>query len=157
MINQVAIVGELVSDIDLRYTREGAAVTSITLAVARCGEVHNGRNKTDYIRCVLWNKTAEKANQRCKKGTVVGVVGILSSRTYFNEKKKRVYMTEVLVDRVRVFNRPLEKEFCREVGFEEFNGNMNISDLNVMESTPGYGPCEQYEFEFGFDNESIEV
>lgn len=106
MLNQVAIVGELVSDVDLRYTRDGTAVTSITLYVPRKGE--NNSQKVDYIRCVLWNKLAEKTKNCCKKGTVVGVVGMLSSRPYSNEKKQRIYMTEILVDRIHVFKKPLE-------------------------------------------------
>ena len=35
MLNQVALVGRLTKDPDLRYTPEGKAVSNITLAVTR--------------------------------------------------------------------------------------------------------------------------
>lgn len=138
MLNQVAIVGELIRDVELRQTSEGAAVTSLTLAVPRAIDVFNGNSKKDYIRCVLWNKSAENAKRYCKKGTTVGVVGMLSSRTYTNERKQKVYMTEVVADRVQFLGQDYSKDNTANVGIEEVDGNMNQIDLAVMESVFEY-------------------
>lgn len=101
MLNQVALVGRLTKDVEVRYTSEGNAIATVTIAIQRTFKNNDGEYKTDFIRCVLWNKTAENTALYCSKGTVIGVTGKLNTRTFLNESQQKVYLTEVIADTVQ--------------------------------------------------------
>lgn len=101
MINRVVLVGRLTRDPELRRTGNGHAVTSFTIALNRNYTVQEGQPQADYISCVVWNKGAENTAQYCSKGSLVGIEGRLQSRSYDDKDGKRVYVTEVVCDRVQ--------------------------------------------------------
>ncbi|NMP59799.1 single-stranded DNA-binding protein [Enterococcus mundtii] len=98
MINNVTLVGRLTKDPDLRYTSSGKAVAGFTLAVNRRFTNQAGQREADYIQCVIWGKSAETLANYAKKGTLIGIVGRLQSRSYENNEQQRVYVTEVVVE-----------------------------------------------------------
>jgi len=63
MLNRVILIGRLTADPELRYTNNGTAVTSFTLAVDRMRSNPNGERQTDFINIVVWNKLAELVSQ----------------------------------------------------------------------------------------------
>lgn len=78
-MNVVAIIGNLVRDVDIRYTAGGTAVTDITVAVndrKKVGE--QWQDVTTFVDVTLWGKTAENAGQYLGKGSKVGVTGKLA-------------------------------------------------------------------------------
>ena len=78
-MNVVAIIGNLVRDVDIRYTAGGTAVTDITVAVndrKKVGE--QWQDVTTFVDVTLWGKTAENAGQYLGKGSKVGVIGKLA-------------------------------------------------------------------------------
>jgi single-strand DNA-binding protein len=52
MINNVVLVGRLTKDPDLRYTQQGKAVATYTLAVNRNFTNQSGNKEADFINCV---------------------------------------------------------------------------------------------------------
>ncbi|MET1109103.1 single-stranded DNA-binding protein [Enterococcus faecium] len=98
MINNVSLVGRLTKDPDLRYTASGTAVATFTLAVNRNFTNQNGNREADFINCVIWRKPAETMATLAKKGSLIGVVGRIQTRTYDNQQGQRVYVTEVVAD-----------------------------------------------------------
>ncbi len=98
MINNVTLVGRLTKDPDLRYTASGTAVATFTLAVNRNFTNQNGNREADFINCVIWRKPAETMVTLAKKGSLIGVVGRIQTRTYDNQQGQRVYVTEVVAD-----------------------------------------------------------
>lgn len=99
MINNVVVVGRLTRAVDLRYTSNGTAYASFTLAVDRDFKNQNGEKETDFINCVMWRKPAENLANYTKKGSLIGVSGRIQTRNYENEQGQRVYVTEVLAER----------------------------------------------------------
>ena len=99
MINNVTVVGRLTRAVDLRYTSNGTAYASFTLAVDRDFKNQNGEKETDFINCVMWRKPAENLANYTKKGSLIGVEGRIQTRNYENEQGKRVYVTEVLAEK----------------------------------------------------------
>lgn len=99
MINNVVVVGRLTRAVDLRYTSNGTAYASFTLAVDRDFKNQNGERETDFINCVMWRKPAENLANYTKKGSLIGVSGRIQTRNYENEKGQRVYVTEVLAEK----------------------------------------------------------
>lgn len=98
-MNIVGLVGRLTKDPELRYTPNGVATCSFTLAVD--DPFAKGEKKADFINIVTWQKTAESAANYLRKGRQCAVEGRISTRNYDNNEGKRVYVTEVTANNVR--------------------------------------------------------
>lgn len=96
-MNQVAVLGRLTKDIEVRYTQNtNKAVTNFTVAVNRRGKDAG----TDFITCQAWDKTAEFMQKYCKKGMQVAVTGRLQTGSYTDKDSKIVYTTDVIVEEI---------------------------------------------------------
>ncbi|MBA3927882.1 single-stranded DNA-binding protein [Listeria rustica] len=122
MINQVTLVGRLTEDPEMRFTSEEKAVVNVTVALNRFGRGSRLDNEADFIPCVIWGKQAENTAEYCRKGTLVGINGELQTRNYVNREEKKVYVTEVLVDKIRFLSRNKEQKIDDiEMTIEESN------------------------------------
>lgn len=96
-VNIVLISGRLVQDPETRYTQTGKAITTFAIAVNR---YISGKEETDYIPVVTWERLAETCGNNLVKGRMVVVEGRLSYRRYEDQHgQKRVYF-EVVADQV---------------------------------------------------------
>lgn len=103
-MNKVQIIGRLTKDVEIRYTNTQKAVVQFTVAVDRKlskEKKAQAEQTADFINCVAWNGSAEFLNKYAKKGTKVGVVGHLATRSY-DGKNGKVYVTEVIAEEVEV-------------------------------------------------------
>ena len=98
MINNVTLVGRLTKDADLRYTSDGTATATFSLAVNRPFKSANGEREADFINCVIWRKNAESFANFTRKGSLVGITGRIQTRNYENKEGQRVYVTEVVAE-----------------------------------------------------------
>ena len=90
-MNQVALVGHLADDPELRYTQSGAALAGFTVAVSHRSK-HNGQWQDvndGFFRCTAWRSAAENAARSLKKGMRVFVAGKLVQRTFEVHGNKR--------------------------------------------------------------------
>lgn len=101
MMNRVVLVGRLTKDPELRYTPNGAAVATFTLAVNRAFTNQQGEREADFINCVVWRRAAENVANFLKKGSLAGVDGRIQTRNYEGQDGKRVYVTEVSAESVQ--------------------------------------------------------
>ncbi|WP_430534993.1 single-stranded DNA-binding protein [Listeria rocourtiae] len=108
MINQVTLVGRLTENPEMRFTSEEKGVVNITVALNRFGRSGRSDSEADFIPCVVWGKQAENTVEYCRKGTLVGIKGELQTRNYVNREDKKVYVTEVLVDKIRFLSKNKE-------------------------------------------------
>ncbi|WP_261064368.1 single-stranded DNA-binding protein [Streptococcus mitis] len=96
MINNVVLVGRLTKDAELRYTQSNIAVATFTLAVNRPFKNEAGEREADFINCVIWRQSAENLANWAKKGSLIGITGVIQTRSYDNQQGQRVYVTEVV-------------------------------------------------------------
>lgn len=101
MINRVVLVGRLTRDPELRYTPNGVAVASFSLAVNRTFTNQQGEREADFFNIVAWRTQAENVANYVKKGSLVGIDGQLRSRSYENNQGQRVFVTEVHAESVQ--------------------------------------------------------
>ena len=90
-MNQVALVGNITDDPELRYTQSGATLANFTVAVSHRSK-HNGewQDVNDgFFRCTAWRSNAENAAHTLHKGDRVVVIGKLIQRTFEVEGQKR--------------------------------------------------------------------
>ncbi len=101
MVNTLTLVGRIVYDPELRTLDSGKAVTTLTLALQRSYKnAETGNYDTDFIRCTLWDGIAENTVQYCQKGSVVGVRGRLSQKTFTYEEDKSFSYPEVVAEKI---------------------------------------------------------
>lgn len=98
-MNKIILIGRLTKDPELRYTQNGKAVCSFTLAVDR-PYTNQEEKEADFINIVAWNKLGENAAKYLAKGRQAAVEGRLQIRTYDGEDGKKRWVTEVVADRV---------------------------------------------------------
>jgi single-strand DNA-binding protein len=110
MINNVTLVGRLTKEVDLRFTQNGKAVASGTLAVNRPFKNANGETEADFINIVIWGKPAENTANYTNKGSLIGVTGRIQTRNYENNEGKRVYVTEVVANSVQFLDTKKKEE-----------------------------------------------
>lgn len=100
-LNQVALVGRITKDPFLREVARGRVQSTFVLAVNRNFKNAEGEIEADFILCTLWGKLAENTAKHCGKGSLVGVTGRIQSRSFEREDQSRVYVTEVIADKVQ--------------------------------------------------------
>ena len=74
MYQKLILVGNLGKEPEMRYTKDGTAVTTFSLAT---GRFYNDKVETTWWRVSVWGKQAESCNQYLGKGSKVVVEGRL--------------------------------------------------------------------------------
>jgi single-strand DNA-binding protein len=109
LLNQVVLIGHIGRDPELKYTPNGTAVTSFSLAVTR--EFKNkttGEKEADWFNIVCWKKQAEFVANWIKKGRLVSVVGRLQSRSWVAQDGSKRVSIEVIAEKVAGLDKPKE-------------------------------------------------
>lgn len=113
-MNKVILFGRLVENPVLKMTESGKAVCSIRIAVSRS----YNREKTDFINCVAWQKTAELLCEYTQKGDMLGLVGRIEGRSWTDSDGAKRYATEVNVEELQFANSVSKKKASQtEDGF----------------------------------------
>jgi single-strand DNA-binding protein len=107
MLNRVILIGRLTRDPELRYTPNGVAVASFTLAVDR-RQAKDREKEADFIDIVVWQKQAETCANYIGKGRLVAVEGRLQIRSYDDKEGNRRKVAEVIAETVRFLDRAKE-------------------------------------------------
>ena len=98
-MNQLILIGRMTKDPVLRKTTSGTSVTSFTIACDRRIKAE-GQPTADFINCTAWSKLAENIDEYCKKGDQIALNGRIQTRSYDDEKGKKVFVTEVIAESV---------------------------------------------------------
>lgn len=98
--NRVELIGNLTRDPELRYTPNGAAVATFSIATNRSYMSSDGERKeeVDFHRVVAWNKLAELCSQLLKKGVKAFVSGRLQNRSWEGQDGQNRQVTEIVLE-----------------------------------------------------------
>ena len=107
-VNEIELIGWIGQDPEMRFTAQGTAVTTMTVATKRTSHA-NGEIKTDWITVEAWEKLAEQINTHLRKGSRVRVVGHLVTSSWEDrESGQRRLKMIIRADRVLFLdNRPM--------------------------------------------------
>ena len=75
MYQNITIIGNLGRDPELKFTADGKAVASFSVATSR---KYKDTDETTWFRVSVWDKQAEACNQYLRKGSKVFVSGRLA-------------------------------------------------------------------------------
>lgn len=95
MINNVVLVGRTTKDVELRNDKNGEHFAFITLAL------NIAKDTAIFVDCLFYKQNADNADLLLCKGSLVGVQGMLTQRSYLDGNNKKI--TETFV-RVRNFD-----------------------------------------------------
>ncbi len=104
-VNKVILVGNLGQDPDVRYTANGDAMCTLSIATSEVRkDKQSGEKKTntEWHRIVMFGDLAEIANKWLKKGAQIYVEGKLRTRKWQDQQGADRYTTEILVDNMRM-------------------------------------------------------
>jgi len=107
-LNMVFLMGNLTKDPELRYTPNGQAVTTMTIATNRqWNDKESGEKKesAEFTDVVVWGKMAENVANYLKKGRRAHVIGRLQSRSWEGQDGAKKYKTEVIATDVTFLDR----------------------------------------------------
>lgn len=107
--NQAIILGNITRDPEFRYTPNGQAVISFSVATNRRWanrETNEPQEATEFHNVVAWGKLAEICNQILYKGRKVLVVGRLQTRSWEGQDGIKRYSTEIIADHISATGSP---------------------------------------------------
>jgi single-strand DNA-binding protein len=99
-VNRVIIIGNLGKDPEVRYTADGKAVASLTVATSESWKDQSGQvqEKTEWHRISIFGKLAEIAGEYLRKGSQAYFEGKLQTRKWTNKEGQDQYTTEIVLD-----------------------------------------------------------
>jgi single-strand DNA-binding protein len=101
MLNRIILIGRLTRDPELKYTPNGTAVTTFTLAIDR----KFNKEETDFIDVVVWRQSAEFCANYGSKGRLTAVEGRLQVRTYETKEGQKRKVAEVVADDIKFLDK----------------------------------------------------
>lgn len=123
-LNMVFLMGNLTRDPELRYTPNGQAVTSITVATNRQWTDKDSGDKKDsaeFTDVVIWGKMAENVANYLKKGRRVHVIGRLQTRNWEAQDGSKRNKTEVVATDITFLDRAGAGEGGGQSAHDNFN------------------------------------
>lgn len=100
-MNQVALIGRLAGDPELKHTPKGVAVTQFRLAVDR----RSKDKATDFFTVIAWRTLAETVANHLQKGRLIAVSGRLQHREWERDGQQRSAV-EVVAESVDFLDYP---------------------------------------------------
>jgi len=91
-MNVFSFNGNIAKEIEIKETNTGKKVVAFSVAI------NEGKDKTEFVNIVAWEKTAELLHQYCKKGDRLAGVGRLQTRKYDDNNGVTKYVTEVVLN-----------------------------------------------------------
>lgn len=105
MLNQVFLVGRLVSDLKINETKNGSKECNITLSVPRNYKNADGIYETDFIPCKVGYPMCDNVVEYCKKGDLLGIKGRVETK---QEENKNII--EIIAEKVTFMASKSNKE-----------------------------------------------
>ena len=93
-MNKVELVGRLTKDPEVKLTSNQTQFCNFTIAVDRRFKDANGQRQADFINCVAWLQTAVFIQKYFRKGSRIGLVGSIQTRSYDDQNGQKKFIGE---------------------------------------------------------------
>jgi single-strand DNA-binding protein len=130
-LNRTEIIGNIGSDIEMRFTPTGKPVASFRVATNESYTNSEGEKKenTEWFFCVVWNKLAENCNQYLHKGSLVFVEGRMRTRSWESQDNIKHYKTELIARTVKFLDKLNANQAPKTENTEEVAGEVEPEDI----------------------------
>ena len=112
-MNKIIVVGNVGRDPEMRYTPNGQAVTSFSVATNYRYTTGEGeqREETEWFNVVTWRQLAERCSQYLQKGRKVYIEGRMQTRSWDDQEGQKRYRTEVIAFDVQFLDSRADREY----------------------------------------------
>ena len=100
-MNKFVGSGNLTKAVEIRYTQQGLPIANFTLAIKR----EMKEDETDFLSCVAYGNLADLISKYLDKGSRVLIEGRIQTGSYENKDGKKVYTTNIVVDKVEFLSK----------------------------------------------------
>ena len=103
-VNKAILLGNLGADPEVRYTANGNAVTTISVATSRSYKKRDSEEwveETEWHRVVVFGRSAETVSHYLTKGSQVYLEGRLQTRKYEDKDGIERWSTEIVANDVQ--------------------------------------------------------
>lgn len=106
MVNKWIGIGNIGRDPEVRYTQNGKAVASFSLACTekRKGQDGQYQDHTEWVNVVSWGRFAEICGEYLAKGSKVYIEGKLQTRAWEDQGGNKRYTTEVVAHEMKMLS-----------------------------------------------------
>jgi len=101
MFNQFTGIGRLAADPETRYSQAGKAIANFTIC---CDSGYGEHKKTEFVRCVAFDKLAEIIKDYLGKGSLCMVQGALQTRKWQDKDGADRYTTEIVAREMKILS-----------------------------------------------------
>lgn len=154
-LNKVLIIGNLTRDPELRYTPQGTAVCTFSIATNRQWKTESGdqKDEAEFHRIVAWDKLAEICSKMLKKGSRTYVEGRLQTRSWQGQDGNQRTTTEIVISDMIV----LESRRTDEINVPEDLGKHVGEESQEVEEPkkPSHGKKKEDEEEKEVKEEDV--
>lgn len=102
MLNRCDFIGRLGRDPEIRHTNGGKQVASFSLA---CSEKFGGKESTEWVNAIAWEKLAEICGNYLQKGSLVYISGRMQTRKWQDQNGNDRYTTEIVVREMKMLDK----------------------------------------------------
>jgi single-strand DNA-binding protein len=122
-VNKVILVGRLGKDPEVRYSNNGNAVTSFTLATSRVYKDKEGKkiDDTEWHKTVSFGRTAEVCGEYLHKGSLVYIEGRIQTRSWDDKDGNKRWTTEIIIEQMRMLGSKSDSQGGSQGGSSEGN------------------------------------
>lgn len=106
-MNNVALIGNLTRDPEMRYINGNMAIATFSIAINRPKKKDGSDGGADFPRITVFGTQAENCERFLHKGSKVGIVGKIQTGSY-EKDGQRFYTTDIVADRVEFLGRAPE-------------------------------------------------
>lgn len=150
-LNKAMIIGNLGRDPEIRYTQDGKAVTSFSIATTdkwRDKATGENREKTEWHRIVAFDRLGEICGEYLSKGKQVYVEGRLQTRSWEKDGVTR-YTTEIVATAMQMLGtKSSSGDFQTGDGHSAggFKADNDYNKKTASENSPSSGPDDDIPF-----------
>jgi single-strand DNA-binding protein len=142
-LNKVMLIGRLGKDPEIRYTPDGAAVASFSLATGESWTDKSGtrQDRTEWHNIVAWRQLADVAKRFLAKGRQVYVEGRLQTREFTDKDGNKRRVTEIIANQLVLLGsrpqdgdagvQPMESIARPAVDADQAFGDTGITDSDI--------------------------
>ena len=98
--NQATIIGNIGSEVELKYTQSGTAICKLSVATS---EKRKGEEFTTWHRVTVFGTLAEICGEYLNKGSKVFIQGRIHNDSYDKDGVKH-YTSEIVADQMRMLD-----------------------------------------------------
>ncbi len=106
-VNKVILIGNMGADPEIRHMPTGGAVANITVATSESWtdkQTGEKKEKTEWHRCVAYQRLAEIIGEYTRKGSKVYIEGKLNTRKWQDQQGVERYTTEIIIDELQLLD-----------------------------------------------------